>query len=457
MRCGLLTQKVGMTRVFNDEGEHVPVTVLKVDQLQVVAVRSEEKDKYTAVQLGYGKAKVKNVTQPKRGHFAKAKVEPKKKLVEFRVAKDAVLEVGAELVPSHFVPGQFVDVIGTTIGRGFTGSMVRWNFHGLEASHGVSVSHRSHGSTGNRQDPGRTFPGKKMAGHYGHERVTTQNLKVVAADDEKGLLLVSGAVPGPRGGYIIVKDASKRARPKDAPYPAGLRKAAGEAAAPAAEAPAACPTPLPRLKDRIMKIAVKTIEGGSAGEIELADGVFAVPVRKDILQRCVVWQLSRRQQGTHKTKGRAEVTATAKKMYAQKGTGRARHGNEAAPQFRGGGKAFGPVVRSHASDLPKKVRKLALRTALSAKAAEGKLIVVETATLAEPKTAQLKTHFGKLGVSSVLVIAGAEVDTNFARAAANIAHVDVLPQQGANVYDILRRDTLVLTKDAVKHLEERLQ
>ncbi len=231
MRCGLVAQKVGMTRVFNDAGEHVPVTVLRVDQLQVVAVRSEEKDKYTAVQLGYGKAKVKNVTQPMRGHFAKAKVEPKKKLVEFRVAKDAVLEVGAELVPSHFVAGQFVDVIGTTIGRGFTGSMVRWNFHGLEASHG---------STGNRQDPGRTFPGKKMAGHYGHERVTTQNLTVVAADDEKGLLLVSGAVPGPRGGYIIVKDASKRARPKDAPYPAGLRKAA-EAAAPAAAEAAAPP------------------------------------------------------------------------------------------------------------------------------------------------------------------------------------------------------------------------
>jgi large subunit ribosomal protein L3 len=244
MRCGLVAQKVGMTRVFNDAGEHVPVTVLKVDQLQVVAVRSEEKDKYTAVQLGYGKAKVKNVTQPMRGHFAKAKVEPKKKLVEFRVTKDAVLDVGAELVPSHFVPGQFVDVVGTTIGRGFTGSMVRWNFGGLEASHGVSVSHRSHGSTGNRQDPGRTFPGKKMAGHYGHERVTTQNLRVVAVDDEKGLLLVSGAVPGPAGGYIIVKDAAKRARPKEAPYPAGLRKAAApapEAAAP--EAPAADAAP----------------------------------------------------------------------------------------------------------------------------------------------------------------------------------------------------------------------
>ena len=206
-----------------------------------------------------------------------------------------------------------------------------------------------------------------------------------------------------------------------------------------------------------MKLAVKTIEGGSAGDIELADAVFGAPVRKDILQRCIVWQLSRRQQGTHKSKGRAEVTATAKKMYAQKGTGRARHGNEEAPQFRGGGKAFGPVVRSHASDLPKKVRKLALRTALSAKAAEGKLVVVDDAAMAEPKTAKLTAHLGALGISSALVITGATVDVNFARAAANIAHFDVLPQQGANVYDILRRDTLVLTRDAVKHLEERLQ
>src|SRR5579885_3793430 len=189
MRSGLIAQKVGMTRLFTAEGTHVPVTVLKVDNCQVVAVRTAEKDGYTAVQLGYGKAKVKNVTQPMRGHFAKAKVEPKKKLVEFRVAKDAVLEVGAELVPSHFVPGQFVDVIGTSIGRGFTGSMVRWNFHGLEASHGVSVSHRSHGSTGNRQDPGRTFPGKKMAGHLGDERVTTQNLKIVATDEAQGLIM----------------------------------------------------------------------------------------------------------------------------------------------------------------------------------------------------------------------------------------------------------------------------
>jgi large subunit ribosomal protein L4 len=206
-----------------------------------------------------------------------------------------------------------------------------------------------------------------------------------------------------------------------------------------------------------MRAEVKTLDNGSAGEIELSDAIFGLEPRSDLIHRMVRWQLLKRMAGTHHVQDRSEVTTTAKKMYRQKGTGGARHGDKAVPQFRGGGKAFGPVVRSHAQDLPKKVRKLALRTALSAKAAEGKLIVVETATLAEPKTAQLKTHFGKLGVSSVLVIAGAEVDTNFARAAANIAHVDVLPQQGANVYDILRRDTLVLTKDAVKHLEERLQ
>ena len=206
-----------------------------------------------------------------------------------------------------------------------------------------------------------------------------------------------------------------------------------------------------------MKLAVKTIEGASAGEIDLADAVFGVPVRADILHRCVVWQLSRRQQGTHKTKGRSEIKATAKKMYAQKGTGQARHGNKAAPQFRGGGKAFGPVVRSHASNLPKKVRQMALRSALSSKAAEGKLMVLDSAALAEPKTSKLTAHLGELGISNALIIGGAELDINFARAAANITHLDVLPQQGINVYDILRRDTLVLTRDAVKHLEERLQ
>src|SRR5687768_9587319 len=191
-----------MTRIFADDGSHVPVTVLKVDTCQVVDVRTEDKHGYNAVQLGVGKAKVKNVSKAERGRFAKAKVEPKAKLAEFRVSKDALLEVGAELSVNHFLPGQFVDVVGITIGKGFAGSMKRWNFHGLRATHGVSVSHRSHGSTGNRQDPGRTFPGKKMAGHLGAERVTQQHLKIVQTDADQGLIFVHGAVPGHEGAYV---------------------------------------------------------------------------------------------------------------------------------------------------------------------------------------------------------------------------------------------------------------
>ncbi len=225
MRTGLIAQKLGMTRQFTETGDHVPVTVLKVDNCQVVAVRTAEKDGYTAVQIGVGKAKVKNVSQGLRGHYAKAKVEPKAKLVEFRVTPDAVLEVGAEISAAHFVTGQFVDVVGTTKGRGFSGVMRRWNFGGLRATHGVSVSHRSHGSTGQRQDPGKVFKNKKMAGHYGVERVTTQNLKVIAADGERGLIYVAGAVPGFDGSYVLVKDAAKRAAPKDLPFPAALRPA----------------------------------------------------------------------------------------------------------------------------------------------------------------------------------------------------------------------------------------
>jgi large subunit ribosomal protein L3 len=230
MRTGLIAQKLGMTRIFAEDGSHVPVTVLKVDNCQVVDVRTEDKHGYNAVQLGVGRAKVKNVSKAERGSFAKAKVEPKAKLAEFRVTKDALLEVGAELSVNHFVPGQFVDVIGTTIGKGFAGAMKRWNFGGLRATHGVSISHRSHGSTGNRQDPGRTFPGKKMAGHLGVERVTTQNLTVVSTDEAEGLLLIKGAVPGHDGSYVLVSDAVKRKAPKDLPFPAAL-KAKAEAAA----------------------------------------------------------------------------------------------------------------------------------------------------------------------------------------------------------------------------------
>ncbi len=237
MRTGVITQKVGMTRLFLEDGRHVPVTVLKLDGCQVTATRTQEKDGYTAVQLGIGSVKPKRLTKADRGRFAKAEVEPKRKLAEFRVPADAMLEVGDSLQADHFVPGQRVDVTGITIGRGFTGAMKRWNFRGLEASHGVSISHRSLGGTGGRQDPGKTFKNKKMHGHYGTDRVTTQNLEVAKVDVERGLIMVKGAVPGHKGGWVMVRDAVKRPLPKEAMSPGSVKKAekTNGAAAPAPE------------------------------------------------------------------------------------------------------------------------------------------------------------------------------------------------------------------------------
>jgi large subunit ribosomal protein L3 len=235
MRSGVIAQKVGMTRVYTQAGEHVPVTVLRVDNCQVVAQRTQEKDGYTAIQLGVGMRKAKNTPKALRGHFASAQVEPKRKLAEFRVSPENLVEVGAEITAAHFVPGQYVDVTGTSIGKGFAGVMKRHNFGGLRASHGVSVSHRSHGSTGQRQDPGKVFKGKKMAGHMGDVRVTTQNLEVVRTDADRGVILVRGAVPGAKGGWLIVRDAVKKSLPDGVPMPAAIRKADGAAAPVAAE------------------------------------------------------------------------------------------------------------------------------------------------------------------------------------------------------------------------------
>ena len=250
MRSGVIAKKVGMTRIFTDAGEHVPVTVLELAQCQVVAHRTAEKDGYVAVQLGAGSRKPKNIAKATRGQFAVAKVEPKRKVVEFRVPADGLIPVGAEITADHFVAGQFVDATGTSTGKGFAGAMKRWNFGGLRASHGVSISHRSHGSTGGRQDPGKVFKNKKMAGHLGAERVTTQNLRVVRTDVERGLILVEGAVPGVKGGWVELRDAVKRKLPDGVPTPGKFRLAneekapKAEEAAPAAEAPVeAAPAP----------------------------------------------------------------------------------------------------------------------------------------------------------------------------------------------------------------------
>ena len=238
MRTGVIAKKLGMARFFDEAGVHVPVTVLSLDGCQVTGQRTQDKDGYVALQLGAGAKKAKNTSKALRGHFAKAQVEPKREVVEFRVSEDNLIEVGAEFTADHFVAGQKVDVTGLTVGKGFAGAMKRWNFGGMRATHGVSVSHRAHGSTGNRQDPGKTFKNKKMAGHLGQETVTTLNVTVWKVDAERGLILVKGSVPGTEGTFVKIRDAVKSARPAEAPVPGGFRKAGQAAAAPAAEAPA---------------------------------------------------------------------------------------------------------------------------------------------------------------------------------------------------------------------------
>jgi len=230
MRSGVIAQKVGMTRIFTDAGEHVPVTVLKMEKLQVLSQRTADTHGYTAIQVGAGTRKPSRLTKSERGSFAVANVEPKRKLAEFRVSPENLIEVGAEITADHFVPGQFVDVTGTSQGKGFQGAMKRWNFGGLRATHGVSVVHRSHGSTGQRQDPGKVFKGKKMAGHMGDERITTQNLVVAKIDVERGLLMIRGAVPGSKGGWVVVRDAVKKKAHADVPKPGAFKPASKEKA-----------------------------------------------------------------------------------------------------------------------------------------------------------------------------------------------------------------------------------
>ena len=235
MRTGVIAKKLGMTRLFDEAGTHVPVTVLSLEGCQVVAQRTQERDGYVALQLGAGAKKAKNTTKAERGHFAKGQVEPKRHVAEFRVSEDNLVDVGAELSAEHFVPGQKVDVSGLTVGKGFAGAIKRWNFGGMRATHGVSVSHRAHGSTGQRQDPGKVFKGKKMAGHMGDERVTTQNLEVAKVDVDRGLVFIRGSVPGSKGGWVYVRDAVKTAIPDKAPKPGSFRPAVKSADAGAAK------------------------------------------------------------------------------------------------------------------------------------------------------------------------------------------------------------------------------
>ena len=327
--------------------------------------------------------------------------------------------------------------------------MKRWNFGGLRATHGVSISHRSHRLDRRPPGPGQDLEEQEDGRPYGRRRVTTQNLRVVRTDPERGLILVEGAVPGHAGGWIAVRDAVKKPLPKDAPLP-GKFRVHSEAAQPRRR-------PNRRRESDAMKFDMTSIDGSAAGSLELSDAIFGLEPRADLIARMVRWQLAKRQAGTHKTLGRAEINRTGKKMYKQKGTGGARHGSARVPQFRGGGRAMGPVVRSHAHDLPKKVRALALKHALSAKVRAGGLVVWESAEVEEAKTKMLRASFEKAALKNALIIDGAEPQAKFAVAARNLPEIDVLPVQGVNVYDIMRREKLVLTRAAVEALEARFK
>ena len=269
MRTGVIAKKMGMTRLFQDDGRHVPVTVLALENNQVVAHKTADRDGYVAVQLGAGTAKAKNVAKPQRGHFGKAEVEPKARLAEFRVSQDALVDVGAEIAADHFVAGQLVDVSGHTQGKGFQGGMKRWNFGGLRATHGVSVSHRSLGSTGQRQDPGKVFKGKKMAGHMGDKERTQQNLEIVSTDVARGLLFVKGSVPGHKGTWLTVKDSVKVARHADAPYPASVRsKAHDEEPVTAEVQPGAVHELEPLPGDDVVAAGVEAANAAGAGQVD---------------------------------------------------------------------------------------------------------------------------------------------------------------------------------------------
>jgi large subunit ribosomal protein L3 len=277
MRTGVIAKKMGMTRLFQEDGRHVPVTVLALENVQVIARKNADDDGYVALQLGAGTAKAKNVSKPQRGHFGKAEVEPKARVAEFVVAEDALLDVGAEITADHYVAGQYVDIQGSTQGKGFQGGMKRWGFGGLRATHGVSLSHRSLGSTGQRQDPGRVFKNKKMAGHMGAKNRTQQNLEIVRTDVERGLLFVKGSVPGHKGGWLLVKDSVKVPRPEGAPYPAGIRAIAAEIEheeAPAGMVEAAAThelPPLPGAEEVAAGVAESDAQAGTTDESPAAD------------------------------------------------------------------------------------------------------------------------------------------------------------------------------------------
>ena len=392
-----------------------------------------------------------------RNYFAASKVEAKRVLKEFRVSSDNLIEVGSEITANHYVEGQLVDVSGISIGKGFAGAMKRHNFGGLRASHGVSISHRSHGSTGQCQDPGRVFKGKKMAGHMGARKVTTQNLEVVSTDEQAGLILVRGAVPGAKGCWVTISDAVKRPVNDSAPMPASLRNITrqDDKVVTSIETTASTSTEEPVVEMKLMRAELLNVSTGKAN-LSLCQTKFSLEPRK-ILSRVVRWQLARRQQGSHSVKTRSEGSYSKSKIYRQKGTGGARHGDRNAPIFRKGGVYKGPTPRSHSHDLNKKFRRLGIKHALSSKILSKKIVFIEDLASTFKKTKDVVKVFDKYKWNNLLIIDEQENAKGLAKFTKRLSNRDVLSVNGLNVYDILRRDHVVITFAALKQLEERLQ
>ena len=449
MRSGVIAQKVGMTRIFTDAGEHVPVTVLKVDQCQVVAHRTKDKNGYTALQVGVGKAKVKNVSKAERGRFAVAKVEPKRKLAEFRVSEDAVIPVGAEITADHFVAGQFVDVTGTTTGKGFAGGMKRWNFGGLRATHGVSVSHRSIGSTGGRQDPGKTFKNKKMPGHLGVERVTTQNLRVVQTDVERGLILVEGAVPGVAGGWIY---RPRRGQAQAAEGRADAGQVPRRRTALRRPGRSRCKR---RMRDEARYHHARRHDGrlGRARRGHLRPRAARRPARplRPLAARQAPGRHARGQEPLgDRPHDQEDLQAEGHRLGAPR-----RRERSAVPRRRPRLRPAGPQPRARpAEEGP--------RAGAAARAVvEGQGRVAHRRRRREARRRARRRRSSSASASSASPTrsssAAPRSRRTSQRAARNIPNIDVLPVQGINVYDILRREKLVLTRAAVDALEARFK
>ena len=416
MSLGLIGQKIGMTRVFQEDGRSVPVTVVEISTNRVTQVKTVETDGYEAVQVASGERKANRVSKALAGHYAKANVAPGTRLAEFRVnATEAELEVGSEIKADLFEAGQKVDVQGTTIGKGFAGGIKRWGFGGLRATHGVSISHRSLGSTGQCQDPGKVFKGKKMGGHMGARKRTQQGLEVVRVDAERNVLLVKGSVPGSKGGSVIIKPSVKA-------------------------------------KKQGVIMELKQTNGSA---LSVSDAVFGAEYNEALIHQAVVAFQAGSRQGTRGQKNRSAVSGGGAKPWRQKGTGRARAGTSRSPIWRGGGKTFPAINQDFSQKMNRKAYRAAMRSILSELVRQERLVVSDDFKVAEPKTKQVVAKMSEFKLDDVLVITH-EFDENLEMASRNLYHVGVLGADEINPVSLIGFDNVLVTSEAIKFLEEKL-